>query len=102
MCDYQQFADQQERQEYFADCVKVAVEKEVERIINSLTCFECDNPIEGIETEDGGISVRSCEKCNGPSLASDTPFLQALVGMDATISQINKLTKQINGGNGRG
>jgi hypothetical protein len=93
---YQEEAERQEKQEYFDDCVKAAVEKEVERIINSATCFDCDNPLVILETDDG-ITVKSCEKCSGLSLKIDTPFMQSLVDMDAVIGKINGLTRQING-----
>jgi hypothetical protein len=65
VCEYQQFSEQQEKQEYFNDCVKVAVEKEVASIISKATCFDCDNPLTVLKTEDGGISVKPCQKCHG-------------------------------------
>ena len=90
---YQQEAEQQERQEYFDRCVRVAVEKEVERIINTATCFDCDNPVEVLRTEDGGIAVKECEKCHG--VPAD--IMAELAEWDAVIGKINTFTKQING-----
>ena len=95
MCiEYQQFAEQQERQEYFDKCVKAAVEMEVQRIIESATCFECDNPLEVLETEDGGISVRGCLKCG---TVETRPLPEVLADMDVIIGRMNQLTRQING-----
>jgi len=68
---YQEHCYQQEKQEYFDRCVRVAVEAEVKRIINTATCFECDNPLTVLETEDGGITVKECQKCHGLKVPPD-------------------------------
>ena len=94
---YQQEAERQEKQDWLARLVKTGVEMGIEKVIENATCFECDNPVTVIRTEDGGITIRPCEKCHGPSLEIDTPFLQALVGMDVVIGKINSLTQKGNG-----
>jgi hypothetical protein len=89
---YQEHCYQQEKQEYFNDCVKAAVETEVKRIINSATCFDCDNPVTVLETEEG-ICVKECSKCHGVP----AEIMPAFEEWDGLVQRINKLTAEMNG-----
>jgi hypothetical protein len=97
---YQRDCENQERQERENRRIKLAVKTEVERLMARATCGECGNPVVVQRSNDDGLSISLCEKCTGPTLEIDPAFLQALVGMDVAVSNINSLTKQING-NGR-
>jgi hypothetical protein len=93
MRTYSEIAEMEEWQEHFNLCVKAAVAVEVRAIIDNATCFDCDNPLTVLRTEDGGIAVKECEKCHGSHDA--IPEIEA---WSETIDRINTLTRQINGG----
>lgn len=84
---YQDEVYAQELQERIDSAIQDAVETEIDRILNSASCFDCDNPLTVLRTENGRIAIRACEKCSGIDLSE----------MDETVKRINSLTMQING-----
>ena len=71
---YQTYEQHLERQEELNRLIQQAVEKEVQRLIDTATCFDCDNPLTVLRTEDG-ITIRECEKCHGVPAADIGKFI---------------------------